>query len=76
MKSARIAIFFLSAVVLAACEQKQPPYQPPVPETSKENAQNGLFQSERKALDKAKGVEGTMEQGAESRKQEIDKQAN
>jgi uncharacterized lipoprotein YbaY len=75
MKSAKIAILLLSAVLLAACEQKQP-YQPPVPETDKDHAQNRLFEPERQALDKAKGVEGTVEQGAESRKQEIDKQAN
>ena len=75
MKTARIALPFVMLVFLAACEQKQP-YQPPVPQTEKEKADARLFSTERKALEKAKGVEGTVEQGAEERKAAEEKQTN
>lgn len=75
MTPLRIILLLLAPALLAACEQKQP-YRPPVPQTDKDKAQSRLFEPERQALDKAKGVEGTVEQGAEARKREIDKQTD
>ncbi|MDP1635439.1 MAG: hypothetical protein Q8L69_12255 [Gallionellaceae bacterium] len=56
-------------LMLAACGEKPEPAKPPVPKTTP------LFQSEREALDKARGVEKTLEKSAEELKREEEKQA-
>ncbi len=62
-------VALIAAVLsLAACGDKT---QPPVPQT----APPQLFQQERGALDKAKGVEQTEAKSAEDLKQEAEKQA-
>jgi len=55
-------------LMLAACGEKP---QPPAPQI----APPKLFQQERGALDKAKGVEQTEAKSAEDLKQEAEKQA-
>ena len=63
------AIILVGIVLaLAACGEK-PPSPPPQPASPK------LFQQERGALDKAKGVEQTEAKSAEDLKQEAEKQA-
>ena len=59
----------LTTLTLAACGEK--PQQAPVPKT--EPAQ--LFQQERSALEKAKGVELNTEKGTEELRQEVERQA-
>lgn len=58
----KIALCCLIVVLLAACSESK---QPPPPK---------LFESQRQALDKAKGVEQTVNQQAEQQKQEADRQ--
>lgn len=53
-------ILAAASLVLAACGEEQKPYQPPTPKTPAST----LFQLERQALDKAKGVEQTTEEHA------------
>lgn len=65
-------IVLLAAALLAACEEKKP-YQPPVPRTDKD--QTKLFEPQREALDKAKGVEKTLEQAGRDREQAAEKAA-
>ena len=57
------------ALALTACGEN--PQQPPVPKT----APDQLFQQERSALEKAKGVEQALEKQAEEAKQEMERQA-
>jgi hypothetical protein len=60
----------LSALVfLAACGEEQKPYQPPLPHSDEKAAAPQLFQPQREALDKAKGLEQSMEQGAKAREE-------
>jgi hypothetical protein len=47
-----------------------------MPETDKEKPATRLLEPERQALEKAKGVEGVVEQGTEERKEAIEKQTN
>lgn len=56
-------------LTLAACGEKPEPAQPPVPKTT------AIFQPEREALDKARGVGNTMAKSAEELKREEEKQA-
>lgn len=58
-----------AVLMLAACGEKPEPAQPPVPKTTP------IFQSEREALDKARGVGNTMAKSAEELKREEEKQA-
>ncbi|PWB55261.1 MAG: hypothetical protein C3F18_06055 [Nitrosomonadales bacterium] len=55
----------LLCLFLAACGEEQKPYQPPVPQTPAAP----LFQNERQALDKAKGVEQTLDEHARTLEQ-------
>jgi hypothetical protein len=59
-----------ATLILAACGGKPQPPQPPAPQT----APTQLFQQERGALDKAKGVEQTEAKSAEDLKREEEKQ--
>ena len=64
----------LSAVVfLAACGEEQKPYQPPLPRSGEKAATPQLFQPQREALDAAKGLEKTIEQGAKAREAAAEK---
>ena len=57
------------ALALTACGEN--PQQPPVPKT----APDQLFQQERSALEKAKGVELSTEKAADELRQEVERQA-
>jgi hypothetical protein len=54
------------ALLLAGCGESP---QPPPPKTK-------LFEPQRGALDKAKGVEQTVNQQADQQKQDVERQAN
>lgn len=47
----------LLSFLLAACSEEKQPYQPPTPKTPA----SPLFQNQQQALDRAKGVEQTMQ---------------
>lgn len=53
-------------LVIAGCEQPKP-YKPPTPSSSER-----LFDSQRSALEKAKTVEGSIEQSAAAQREAID----
>jgi hypothetical protein len=59
-----------AVLILAACGEKPQPSQPPAPQA----APAKLFQQDREALDKAKGVEQTEAKSAEDLKREEEKQ--
>ena len=56
------------AITLSACGEK--PQQPATPQV----APVKLFQEERTALDKAKGVESTTNKGSEELRQDVEQQ--
>jgi len=60
------AALLLASLAIAACEEK--PNKPPLPQTSQESGA-ALFQEQRKALDKARGVEQTLQQHDQEQKQ-------
>lgn len=62
---ANIALL-LATLAVAACEEK--PHKPPLPQTDKD-AGAVLFQDQRKALDKARGVEQTVQQHEQEQRQ-------
>lgn len=68
MKPLWIAV--LLCLFLAACGEEKKPYQPPVPQTPA----TPLFQNERQALDKAKGVEQTLDEHARTLEQKTGEQ--
>lgn len=67
MKHIGLIALLLAMALLAACEQK--PYQPPVPHTEPDKSATKLFEPQREALDKAKGVEKTVEQASQEREE-------
>lgn len=71
MKHIRLIILLLTATLLTACEQK--PYQPPVPHTEPDKSATKLFEPQRDALEKAKGVEKTLEQARQERAEATEK---
>ncbi|HUX63402.1 hypothetical protein [Sulfuricella sp.] len=73
MKHIGLIILLLTATLLAACEQK--PYQPPIPHTEPDKSATKLFEPQRDALDKAKGVEKTVEQASQEREEAAGKAA-
>lgn len=73
MKHIGLIMLLLTATLLAACEQK--PYQPPVPHTEPDKSAAKLFEPQREALDKAKGVEKTVGQANREREESADKAA-
>ncbi len=54
-------------LLLAACGEEQKPYKPPLPHSGTKEAAPQLFKEQREALDSAKGVGQTLEQGARER---------
>jgi hypothetical protein len=59
-----LIIIALQAFLLAGCDNGKP--APPPPK---------LFESQRNTMDKAKAVEGTLQQQADQQLQEVDKQS-
>jgi len=60
----------LASLMLVACDETQP-YKPPVPHTEKETGPV-LFPDQIKALEKAKGVEQTVEKQSQEQQKAID----
>jgi len=71
MKHIGPIVLLLATALLAACEQK--PYQPPVPHTEPDKSATKLFEPQREALDKAKGVGKTVEQASKEREEATEK---
>ncbi|MDD5240429.1 MAG: hypothetical protein PHG47_01770 [Sulfuricella sp.] len=71
MKHIGLIALLLTTTLLAACEQK--PYKPPVPVTEPDKSATKLFEPQRDALDKAKGVEKALEQAAEAQNKAMEK---
>ena len=71
MRHIGLIVLLLTAAFLAACEQK--PYQPPAPQTEPDKSATKLFEPQREALDKAKGVEKTVEQASREQKEATEK---
>ena len=65
MKIIALSLFTL-ALANAGCDQPKP-YKPPTPSSSER-----LFDSQRSALEKAKTVEGSIEQSAAAQREAID----
>ena len=68
MKLALLPVVLFSSMLLAACDQ-QPPKAPPVPHVDDAKPAAGLFQDQRNALDKAKGVGAQMEDQAQRQRE-------
>ena len=67
-------LIVLSAIVfLAACGEDPKPYHPPLPQSGEKPATPQLFQPQREALDAAKGVAQTVEQGAKAQEEALEK---
>lgn len=66
----RALILLCAVVALAACDQKKP-YKAPTPNVEPSSSTH-LFSSERQALDKAKGVEATIQKDADRQRQTMD----
>jgi len=71
MKATGLIVLLLTTALLAACEQK--PYQPPVPHTEPDKSATKLFEPQREALDKARGVGKTVEQASQEQKEATEK---
>lgn len=69
MKTPWIIALTAAAVLIAGCEEK-PPYQPPLPHTDPN--QSKLFEPQREALDKAKGVQQTLDEKALEQRQQVE----
>lgn len=67
MKSSLFAVVCLACGLLSACDQ-QAPQKPPVPHVD-DPKPAVLFQDQRNALDKAKGVNGQMEEQAQHQRE-------
>ena len=61
--------WIILSVTLAGCDEK--PYKAPAPKTEEKPAAI-LFQEQRQALEKAKGVEQTIEKRAEEDRKALD----
>ena len=71
MKTIGLIVLLLATAMLTACEEK--PYKPPVPHTEPDKSATKLFEPQREALDKAKGVGKTVEQASKEREESSDK---
>jgi outer membrane biogenesis lipoprotein LolB len=67
MKHIGLIVLLLATALLTACEEK--PYKPPVPHTEPDKSATKLFEPQREALDKAKGVGKTVEQASQEQKE-------
>lgn len=68
MKRALLPVVLFSSMLLVACDQ-QPPSKPPVPHVDEAKPAAGLFQDQRNALDKAKGVGAQVEEQAQRQRE-------
>lgn len=66
-----LVVALASPVLLAGCDE--PPNKPPLPQTDQAKPAAGLFQDQRNALDKAKGVESTVNDQAQQQRETIEK---
>ena len=73
MKFIGLLVLLLATPLLTACDEK--PYKPPVPNTEPGKSATKLFEPQRDALDKAKGVGGTLEQASQEQKESAEKAA-
>jgi hypothetical protein len=73
MKHIGLIVLLLTTALLTACEEK--PYKPPVPHTEPDKSATKLFEPQREALDKAKGVGKTVEQASQEQKEATEKAA-
>ena len=71
MKHIGLIVLLLATALLTACEEK--PYKPPVPHTEPDKSATKLFEPQRDALDKAKGVGKTVEQASQEREESAEK---
>ena len=71
MKYIGLIVLLLTTALLTACEEK--PYKPPVPHTEPDKSATKLFEPQREALDKAKGVGKTVEQAAREQAEATEK---
>lgn len=63
----------LLTFMLVACN-KEKPYKPPVPQTDKATA-SPIFQDQIKSMEKAKGVEQTLEKHNQEEQKAIDQES-
>lgn len=68
MKLGLVSAVLFASMLLAACDQ-QPPNKPPVPHVDEAKPAAGLFQDQRNALDKAKGVGAQVEDQAQRQRE-------
>ena len=74
ISAATVLAASISLLLFSACGEK--PQQPPAPQTNTSKTEPAkLFEQERSALDKAKGVDETTEKSSEQLRQEVDRQA-
>ena len=71
MKYIGLIVLLLTTALLTACEEK--PYKPPVPHTEPDKSATKLFEPQREALDKAKGVGKMVEQAAREQAEATEK---
>lgn len=72
MLLSRLALCLCALLPLAACNKK--PNNPPVPITDEKKGDAGIFQPQLDAINKAKGVEQTLQQDAAHTHEAIEKQ--
>lgn len=74
---ARTLAALATALLIAGCsgDKGQTAGTPPESDTPTSHAQPEIFRDQLNALDKAKGVEGTVQEGADRERQNIDDQA-
>ena len=73
MKLGFVPFVLFASLLLAACDQ-QPPNKPPVPQMDEAKPAAGLFQDQRNALDKAKGVGAQVEDQAQRQRETADQE--
>lgn len=71
MKTIGLIVLLLATALLTACEEK--PYKPPVPHTEPDKSATKLFEPQREALDKAKGVGKMVEQAGREQAEATEK---
>jgi hypothetical protein len=73
MKLGLVSVVLFLSMLLAACDQA-PPNKPPVPHVDDAKPAAGLFQDQRNALDKAKGVGAQVEDQAQRQRETADQE--
>lgn len=68
-------IVLAATAFFAACSEEHKPYQPPLPRSNEKTA-TPLLQPQREALDAARGLGQTIEQGAKIREDAAEKTTN